>query len=70
MKRIRLFFLINIAILVVLSMGLRIHSPNSLPESMQAFGISSGRAQGLKRLFMSHSPIEERVAALRDSARS
>jgi heat shock protein HtpX len=43
----------------------RIHSPSSLPQSMRAFGISAGGAAGLKRLFMSHPPLEERIAALR-----
>jgi heat shock protein HtpX len=37
----------------------------ALPDRMAAFGINGGMAQGLKRLFMSHPPIEERVAALR-----
>ncbi|KFI20686.1 heat shock protein HtpX [Nitrosococcus oceani C-27] len=37
-----------------------------LPEQLQAFGIAGGeRSQGWKRLFMSHPPIEERIAALR-----
>jgi heat shock protein HtpX len=31
---------------------------------MAAFGISGGIGDGLKRLFMSHPPIEERIAAL------
>jgi heat shock protein HtpX len=35
-----------------------------LPEKMAAFGINGRMAQGLKRLFMSHPPIEERIAAL------
>jgi heat shock protein HtpX len=35
-----------------------------LPEKMAAFGISGGRGEGLKRLFMSHPPLEERIAAL------
>jgi len=34
-----------------------------LPQALQAFGISGGG--GVRRLFMSHPPIEERVAALR-----
>ena len=34
-----------------------------LVASMIAFGISGGRG-GLGRLFMSHPPIEERIAAL------
>jgi heat shock protein HtpX len=32
---------------------------------MAAFAISGGVAQGLKRLFLSHPPLEERIAALR-----
>jgi heat shock protein HtpX len=35
-----------------------------LPASMRAFGIRGGRAEGIKRLFMSHPPIDERIAAL------
>src|SRR5687768_11206654 len=46
----------------------RVHTPTALPEKMQAFGIRTGPAQGFQRLFMSHPPIEERIAAL-NSAR-
>jgi heat shock protein HtpX len=42
----------------------RVHDPAGLPASMRAFGISGSRAAGLRRLFMSHPPIEERIAAL------
>ena len=35
-----------------------------LPDQMAAFGIAGGMGEGLKRLFMSHPPIEERIAAL------
>ena len=35
-----------------------------LPDQMAAFGISGGRALGIKRLFMTHPPLEERIAAL------
>ena len=35
-----------------------------LPEKMAAFGIAGGGASGLKRLFMTHPPLEERIAAL------
>ncbi|MGQ0430448.1 MAG: protease HtpX [Gammaproteobacteria bacterium] len=38
-----------------------------LPDRMAAFGIAGGVGQGLKRLFMSHPPIEERIAALRSA---
>jgi len=36
-----------------------------LPEKMAAFGIAGGSPQGWKRLFMTHPPLEERIAALR-----
>jgi heat shock protein HtpX len=40
--------------------------PQPLPDKMAAFGISGGGvASGLKRLFMTHPPLEERIAALR-----
>jgi heat shock protein HtpX len=35
-----------------------------LPEQMAALGISGGVGSGLKRLFMTHPPLEERIAAL------
>jgi heat shock protein HtpX len=36
-----------------------------LPAQLSAFGITAGRATGgIKRLFMSHPPLEERIAAL------
>jgi heat shock protein HtpX len=44
----------------------RAHEPSQLPESMQAFGIAAGRARGLRRFFMSHPPLEQRIAALRN----
>lgn len=39
--------------------------PAPLPEKMAAFGISGSGASGFKRLFMTHPPLEERIAALR-----
>ena len=39
--------------------------PAPLPEKMAAFGIAGGGAAGIKRLFMTHPPLEERIAALR-----
>jgi len=35
-----------------------------LPDQMAAFGISGSRGQGLKRLFMTHPPLDERIKAL------
>jgi heat shock protein HtpX len=40
------------------------HGDTSLPQTIQAFGISGHLATGFKRLFMSHPPIEQRIAAL------
>jgi Zn-dependent protease with chaperone function len=35
-----------------------------LPGNMAAFGISGGGGQGWKRLFLTHPPLKERIAAL------
>jgi heat shock protein HtpX len=39
--------------------------PQPLPDKMAAFGIAGGVGGGLKRLFMTHPPLEERIAALK-----
>uniref|UniRef100_A0A831UJC3 Protease HtpX homolog n=1 Tax=Geobacter metallireducens TaxID=28232 RepID=A0A831UJC3_GEOME len=36
-----------------------------LPDQMAAFGISGAAGGGLRRLFMTHPPLEERIAALK-----
>lgn len=36
-----------------------------LPDQMAAFGISGGLGEGLKRLFTTHPPLDERIAALK-----
>jgi heat shock protein HtpX len=41
------------------------HEP-TLPDQLTAFGISGGRS--LARLFMSHPPLDERIAALQQAA--
>jgi heat shock protein HtpX len=46
----------------------RIHEPAALPKAVEAFGISGGVGSGLMRLFMSHPPLEERIAALQRSS--
>jgi heat shock protein HtpX len=43
-------------------------SGQPLPGQLQAFGIQSGQITGWRRLFMSHPPIEERIARLRGAA--
>ena len=40
-----------------------------LPDKMAAFGISGNKGAGLKRLFMTHPPLEERIATLQRSVR-
>ena len=45
----------------------RAHEPADLPGELAAFGISGGLGAGVKKLFMSHPPLEERIAALRAS---
>lgn len=46
---------------------LRQQHPQPLPAQMAAFGIAGNLGEGLKRLFMTHPPLEERIAALRAS---
>jgi heat shock protein HtpX len=36
-----------------------------LPDKMAAFGISGGIGSGMKKLFMTHPPLEERIAVLK-----
>lgn len=38
-----------------------------LPDQLAAFGISGGIGQGIKKLFMSHPPLDQRIQALRNS---
>jgi heat shock protein HtpX len=45
----------------------RVHDPQALPDKMAAFGISGGVPSGFKKLFMSHPPLDERIAALRSA---
>jgi heat shock protein HtpX len=44
------------------------HEPSTLPEAVQAFGISGKDAGGLASLFLSHPPLDVRIEALRASA--
>ncbi len=41
----------------------RAHEPQELPGQLAAFGINGG---GMQKLFMSHPPLEERIAALQN----
>jgi heat shock protein HtpX len=40
--------------------------PAQLPESLEAFGIRGGKQSIMMKLFMSHPPIPERIAALQN----
>ena len=42
----------------------RAHEPHDLPGEFAAFGIAGGLGSGLKKLFMTHPPLEQRIAAL------
>lgn len=40
--------------------------PSPMPDSMKAFGITGGKSVGWRRLFMTHPPLDERIAALQN----
>lgn len=44
-----------------------IHQPAHMPDQLAAFGINASVASGIRKLFMSHPPLEERIAALQAS---
>ncbi len=80
MKRIGLYLMTNIAILMVLSISLSLLGFEGYLDSQgvdldikglvmfaAAFGISGGLGHGIKRLFMTHPPLEERIAMLRSA---
>jgi heat shock protein HtpX len=57
-----------IAALEKLKLGqARAQEETALPEKMAAFGISGAQKMGLKRLFMTHPPLEVRIAALKQA---
>jgi heat shock protein HtpX len=41
-------------------------APSTLPDSLVAFGISSGARAGLRAMFSSHPPLSERIEALKN----
>jgi heat shock protein HtpX len=43
------------------------HAVHDLPGGMAAFGIAGGWGSGLGKLFMTHPPLEERIAALENA---
>ncbi|HEY5849525.1 MAG TPA: protease HtpX [Lysobacter sp.] len=43
------------------------YGESTLPKTVQAFGISGAVGHGLRRLLMSHPPLEERIETLRNA---
>ena len=43
------------------------YGQSTMPKTIAAFGISGGVGTGLKKLLMSHPPLEERIASLRNA---
>ncbi|MFC3552169.1 protease HtpX [Lysobacter cavernae] len=43
------------------------HGESTLPKTIQAFGISGAVGHGLRKLLMSHPPLEERIETLRNA---
>ena len=43
------------------------HGESTLPNTIAAFGISGPLADGFRKLFMSHPPLDERIAALQNA---
>ena len=41
--------------------------PSEMPDTLVAFGINGGLAEGMRKLFMSHPPLDERINALRNA---
>jgi heat shock protein HtpX len=42
------------------------HEESDLPDQLRAFGISGGKS-GFGKLFLSHPPLDERIAALKSA---
>ncbi|MEC7816503.1 MAG: protease HtpX [Pseudomonadota bacterium] len=41
--------------------------PDQMPDALQAFGINRGARSGLAAMFMTHPPLEDRIAALQNA---
>ncbi|MBE0484563.1 protease HtpX [Marinobacter sp.] len=41
--------------------------PDQMPDTLQAFGINRGARSGLSAMFMTHPPLEDRIAALQNA---
>lgn len=45
----------------------QVNQPHDLPGEMAAFGIAGGLGEGMKKLFMTHPPLDERISALQNA---
>lgn len=54
----------NVQMVSALQALQRQHTEDVLPDEVAAFGIRSSKARGVRKLFASHPPLEERIAAL------
>ena len=45
----------------------QVNQPHDLPGEMAAFGIAGGLGSGMKKLFTTHPPLEDRIAALQNA---
>lgn len=45
----------------------QVNQPHDLPGEMAAFGIAGGLGDGMKKLFMTHPPLEDRISALQNN---
>ena len=54
--------------IAVTTLGLSMtYGESTLPKTVQAFGISGAVGHGLRRLFLTHPPLEERILALQNA---
>ncbi len=50
------------------ALGAPDEEPSEMPDTLVAFGISGGLATGMRKLFTSHPPLDQRISALRNAA--
>ncbi|MEP4652548.1 MAG: protease HtpX [Ilumatobacter sp.] len=55
----------NASMIAALEALQRQHGDDILPDQVAAFGIRASKATGVRKLFSSHPPLEDRIAALR-----
>lgn len=61
---VNLFVMFLSRVMIAALQRLALQHPQPLPDKLAAFDIAAGGASGIKRLFTTHPPLEERIAAL------